>query len=135
MIVVDTSVLVALFRGGTDPAVERLCALERAGEPFAVPTVCCQELLQGARDEGEWRLLETYLGTQLQLAPRDHWVSHRAAARLYFDCRRQGITPRSTLDCLIAQLCIENHGVLLHNDGDFTRIAQVAPLRLWDAPR
>lgn len=135
MIVVDTSVLVDLFRDVSNPAVERLCALEHAGEPFAIPAVCCQELLQGARDEGEWRLLEAYLGTQWLLAPREPWACHRAAARLYFDCRRRGLTPRSTVDCLIAQLCIEADGVLLHSDADFERIATVAPLRLWNAER
>ena len=57
-------------------------------------------------------------------------VTYREAARIYYDCRRRGLTLRSTVDCFIAQLAIEVDGVLLHNDGDFESIAQVRPLRL-----
>ena len=57
MIAVDTSVLVDLFRGRSTPAVERLKQLEKDQTPFSIPAICCQELLQGARDKREWNLL------------------------------------------------------------------------------
>jgi len=129
MIVVDTSVLVDLFKGVSNPASDRLRRVEEDGAPFAIPAVCCQELLQGARDEREWTLLASYLETQTLLSPSDPWAIHAAAARIFFDCRRQGITVRSTVDCLIAQLVLEADGELLHNDEDFDRIASVRPLR------
>jgi predicted nucleic acid-binding protein len=129
MIVVDTSVLVDFFRGVDTSAARALDRIERDDVPFGIPVICCQELLQGARDEPEWRLLVKYLVTQRQVAPRDHWATHEAAARIYFDCRRRGVTIRSTVDCLIAQLVLENDGVLLHDDEDFERISEVRPLR------
>jgi predicted nucleic acid-binding protein len=129
VIVLDTSVLVSFFRGRPTPAAVRLRELELAGEPFAIPVVCCQELLQGARDDREWRLLVEYLSTQRWLAPDDVWATHLRAARIYFDCRRRGLTVRSSVDCLIAQLVIDNSGILLHEDEDFERIRQVRPLR------
>ena len=129
MIVVDTSVLVDFFRGADTSAARALDRIERDDVPFGIPVICCQELLQGARDEPEWRLLVKYLGTQRLVVPRDSWSTHEAAARIYFDCRRSGITIRSTLGCLIAQLVLENDGVLLHDDGDFERITEVRPLR------
>ena len=129
MIVVDTSVLVDFFRGVDTSEVRALDRIERDDVPFGIPVICCQELLQGARDEPEWRLLVSYLVTQRQVAPRDHWETHEAAARIYFDCRRRGITIRSTVDCLIAQLVLENDGVLLHDDEDFEHISEVRPLR------
>jgi predicted nucleic acid-binding protein len=52
-----------------------------------------------------------------------------AAARIFFDCRRRGLTVRSAVDCLIAQLVLEVDGVLLHDDDDFERIRTVRPLR------
>ena len=131
MIVVDTSVLVDFFRGRETPAVAYLVALEESGEPYAIPTLCCQELLQGARDEVEWELLQETLQTQHRLHPVDPWATHMQAARLYFECRRRGVTIRSTIDCLVAQLVIEVDGTLLHSDQDFVRLASVHPLRLW----
>ncbi len=130
MIVVDTSVLVDFFRGKHTAATAELERLERNEVAFAIPTICCQELLQGARDDHEWDLLDTYLSTQLRVSPTDPWRCHRDAARLYFDCRRAGITVRSTVDCMVAQLTIEATATLLHSDADFDRIADVHPLAI-----
>jgi predicted nucleic acid-binding protein len=50
---------------------------------------------------------------------------------MYRSCRRAGKTPRSSNDCLIAQLAVEHALVLLHDDRDFEAIAAVIPdLRL-----
>jgi hypothetical protein len=46
---------------------------------------------------------------------------------MYFDCRRQGITLRSSNDCLIAQMALEHGLILLHDDEDFRRIGRVVP--------
>ena len=129
MIVVDTSVLVDLFKGRRTPAVERFRTLEHEGNPYLLPAVCCQELLQGARDEREWRLLEDYLGVQRILACSDVWSTRAKAARIFFDCRRKGITIRNTIDCLVAQLALDASGVLLHDDRDFELIKEVRPLK------
>jgi predicted nucleic acid-binding protein len=129
LIVVDSSVLISFLRGLATPGADRLRELELVGEPFALPVACCQEVLQGARDEREWQLLDTYLSSQWLLEPEDPWETHRQAARIYFDCRRRGVTVRSTVDCLIAQLVIDRAGILLHEDVDFERIRAVRPLR------
>lgn len=130
MIAVDTSVLVSLFRGRNSVAVETLRALSDEGTPIGIPAVCVQEILQGARDEEEWGTLHDYLLTQHILTPLDPVLSHVEAARLYFEARRRGITVRSTVDCLIAQLVIELDGLLLHEDRDFDRLAEMSPLRV-----
>ena len=130
MTIVDTSVLVDLFRGARSPQVEELRRLDGSGD-FGIPTICCQELLQGARDEGEWRLLREYLATQDLVGPADGWGSHLQAARIYFDGRRRGVTIRSTVDCLIAQIALEREAVLLHSDADFDAIAGLTPLKVW----
>ena len=130
MIAVDSSVLVAFFRGHQHPSVDRLIRLEAEEWPVVIPGPCLQEVLQGARDRREWSLLEEYLGSQELLFPRYPDLTYREAARIYFDCRRQGLTLRSSVDCLIAQLVLESDGTLLHNDDDFERIARVRPLRL-----
>ena len=79
----------------------------------------------------EWRTLYDYLSTQELLTAPDLLVSHVSAARIFYDCRRRGITLRGSIDCFVAQLALENDAVLLHNDEDFDRISSVRPLRLW----
>ena len=44
---------------------------------------------------------------------------------MYLDCRREDVTVRSTVACLIAQCAIESELVLLHHDMDFKRIVRV----------
>ena len=129
MIVVDTSVLVDFFRGTLTAAAERLRLMEDQSTPFALPAICCQEVLQGAKDAKEWGLLLSYLETQRILYPKASWASHAEAARIFFECRRRGVTIRSTLDCLIAQMVIEEDAILLHDDEDFERIKEVRRLR------
>jgi predicted nucleic acid-binding protein len=129
IIVVDTSVLVDLFRGLKTPPADRLRNLEWEGIPFVVPVICFQEVLQGAKDEHEWKLLEGFFGSQDLLGSLDPVSSHREAARIYFDCRRKGLTIRSSIDCLIAQIVLERDGVLLHDDNDFEHIQKVRPLK------
>lgn len=120
--------LVALFRGRRTPAADRLRAVVREGQAFAIPFVCFQEVLQGAKDEAEWRRLKTTLETQELVGPEDAARAHLEAARIFFDCRRKGLTVRTSVDCLIAQLALERGDFLLHDDDDFEAIAKVRPL-------
>ena len=129
MIIVDTSVLIPFFRGDEAKPAARMREIEEQLVPFSIPSICCQELLQGARDLREWKLLARYLETQDLLPVRDPWDTHSAAARIYFDCRRRGISISSSIDCLSAPRVLENAGILLHDDADFERIKAVRPLQ------
>ena len=53
--------------------------------------------------------------------------SYENAALMYYKCRKAGITPRSTIDMLIAQTAIDNNLLLFHNDTDFVKISSVIP--------
>jgi len=124
---VDTSVWVDFFNARSVPHVERLKRLLMAGVRVGLTPVVYQEILQGASDVAIFRRFTDYFSTQFFYLPLHPVESHAAAARIYFDCRRKGITIRSTSDCLIAQIAIEHKLILLHNDRDFARIAEVAP--------
>ena len=105
MILVDTSVWIEIFRDKTGQIVSDF--QERVKDHLVCLSRFNQlELLQGAKDEKEWSLLEEYLSSQyfLETSP----LTWREAARTYFDLRTQGITVRSPIDCCIAQLAIEN---------------------------
>jgi len=129
VIVVDTSVLIDFLKGTKTAAVKRFSELESDEVPFAIPIVCMQEVLQGARNEKEWRLLDRYLSTQRLLIPQDSLELHREAARIFFDARRRGLTIRSTVDCAIAAQVLSVKGTLLHDDDDFDSIARVRALK------
>lgn len=51
------------------------------------------------------------------------------AARIYSEGRRRGLTIRSSVDCLIAAIAVDNGVPIWHADRDFTAIATYTPLR------
>lgn len=127
MILVDTSVWIDFIRGRSTDVVERLrVALDR-GIQAAVTPLIYQEVLQGAADERAFRDYRAFLSTQPFVHPHEPVATHEHAARLYFECRRIGLTLRSSVDCLIARIAIEQGIALLHDDRDFVQIAKVAP--------
>jgi predicted nucleic acid-binding protein len=81
--------------------------------------------LQGVSSEEEFDRLSQYLGTRGFYHPQDPVASYGEAARLFFLCRRAGITVRSATDCLIDRIAIEHELVLLHSDSDFDNVAGV----------
>lgn len=129
MILVDTSALVDFLAGRATAAARYLERLLAEQAVFFLTPFIIREVLQGARDEGEWAALRTYLTSQMWVDVLEPLRSHVEAARIYFDCRRRGLTVRSTADCLVAQVALERGFALLHNDRDFESIRKVRPLR------
>ena len=123
---IDTSVLVSLFRDRTGTVAQRLRGL-LDDRDYYLARFTQMELLQGARDEKEWLTLSDYLADQDYLeATEESWA---AAARLYFDMRRKGLTVRSVIDCCIAEIALAHGTTLLHDDRDFATIAKLRPLK------
>ena len=131
MILVDTSVLIGLFKGDDSPAVATFRDIIQQQMPFGITSVIYQEILQGAKSEKEYLILKKYLSTQRFFHPKDPIDSYAGAAHIFYSCRRKGITIRSTIDCLIAQIAIEHKLFLLHNDKDFTALAPVIDLQIY----
>jgi predicted nucleic acid-binding protein len=86
-------------------------------------------VLQGARSKSEWKRLQDNLTSQRLLVPADPLACHVEAARIFFDCRRKGITLRGAIDTLIAAQVLEGDHVLLHDDEDYERMKAVRGLR------
>lgn len=126
MLLIDTSVWIVVFRDRNGQVRQQLETLIASREVL-LTRFTQLELLQGSLNEQEWTLLSTYLETQNYIEPSiDSW---QAAARIYYDLRRQGLTVRSPIDCCIAQTALENNLLLIHNDRDFETIAQVRSLQ------
>jgi predicted nucleic acid-binding protein len=126
MYLVDTSVWVDFLRGRATPKVGALEGLLAGEEIVGTTPTIIQELLQGAESPKRFDELRGYLGELACYLPEEPVESHVRAARLYQACRRAGRTPRSSNDCLIAQVAIEHSLVLLHDDRDFDAIASVS---------
>ena len=127
MIVVDTAVWADWFRGTDSPEVGRLGDGLEAQDVGLVPVVLT-EVLQGFRADRDFvRARDLLLRLPLLTIDTD---GHVAAARLYRDLRRRGITVRGTIDCIVAQTCITAGIELLSTDQDFAAIARHTPLRL-----
>ncbi len=129
MIIVDTSVLVDFFKGTKNDPVSCFADIISKKIPFGITSVIYQELLQGVKTQKEYALLKEYLSCQHFFHPKDSVDSYEKAAMIYFVCRKKGITVRSTIDCLIAQIAIEHKLSLLHNDKDFEQMAPIIGLK------
>jgi predicted nucleic acid-binding protein len=127
MVLVDTSVWIDFFAGRDLPHVERLADLIDQGEDLCVCGVILAEVLQGIREDREYRKTKAYLEDLIYLdLPRKVYLR---AADIYRSLRAGGVTIRNTVDCLIAAACIEHGAILLHNDRDFEAISRRFPLR------
>ncbi len=126
---VDTSVWIDFFNGHRSAHADRLAVAIAESEAIALPGLVITEILVGLRSDAEadkiLRLLDAF-----GAGPEPTRADHVAAARLYRLCRSKGVTIRSAIDCLIAQLCLRDGLALLTLDRDFSGIASYAPLRL-----
>jgi hypothetical protein len=126
MILVDTSVWIEILKDQNGHIVRAF--QECIGTEAIVLTRFNQlELLQGAKGQKEWTLLDDYLSTQYYLEASEY--TWREAAKIYFELRRQGITINSPIDCCIAQIALEYDSLLLHRDKDFERVSRIRPLQ------
>jgi len=99
-------------------------------EPLALTDIIYCEVLQEIADDGKFRrtreILLTYPIVKIRgLRTFEH------AAQIYRDCRKQGLTIRKTVDCVIAATCLEAGAQLYHNDRDFEAIARVKRLKVY----
>ena len=104
--------------------------LRKFGEPeeriLCLPVY--QEMLQGVREESSFRAMKSILDSgRFVEDPLTRGVFVEAAG-LYRLCRKQGITIRSSVDCLIAACAIRHNLPVLHWDRDYASIARVSTL-------
>ncbi len=131
MILVDTSVLMDFFKGSKTEENQKFEGILKQRIPFGINSYVMQEILQGAASEKEFEILKKYLSTQRFYHLKDPVESYINAGKIYRECRKQGVTIRSTIDCLIAQTAIEYDLLLLHKDNDFKAMSKIVPLRFY----
>lgn len=130
MVIVDTSVWIDYL---ADRSTLKTDWLDREIGIDAVgltDLILC-EILQGIRDDREFTLALSEF-SQLHIFDTGGAQSAVRAARNYRVLRQKGITVRRTIDCLIANFCIETGIALLHCDRDFDPFEQHLGLRVID---
>jgi predicted nucleic acid-binding protein len=130
LILIDASAFIEfLNRSGSreDTLIEQLISND---EDIALADITLTELLQGIKTDREYREVKAALLT-FPLFSLKSPESYIAAAELYRDCRKKGLTVRSTVDLLITQIALEHRMALLHNDRDFDALAQVCDIKFY----
>lgn len=117
MILVDSSVWIAAWRGADDQVVATLSQLVES-EAAAINPLIRVELLQGAKDAGHQRALQTLI-TPIPILPlEDIWED---VPRYALRWRSRGVTI-TTIDAIIATQSIATRHALWSLDKVFTRI-------------
>lgn len=124
MTLVDTSAWVEFDRATGSAVDRRLTALIAGDEDVAVTEPVIMEVVAGARDVARERDLRRLMG-RFALLRFDAAVDFDAAARIYRTCRRNGVTPRGMIDCMIASVAHRSKATLLAADIDLERVGQV----------
>lgn len=132
MILADTSAWVEYDRATDSGVDQRLKELITDDGPLAFTEPVLMEVLAGARSEARQDDLRRML-LRFRLAPFDAVSDFDGAARIYRRCRQAGITPRGTVDCMIAAVAYRLDLTLLAWDIDMFRVAQVMGIGLDDA--
>ena len=125
MVLVDTSVLIGYFKKADGVPYDKMDYIIDNDIPYGICHYVYQEILQGSKNKHEYDLLKDYLITVPFYDLLYGKQSFENAALMFFNCRKKGITIRSTVDLIIAEIAIENGLYLLHNDMDFTNIAKI----------
>lgn len=127
-VLIDTSVWIDFFRGASsrDSTLLKDC-LNRRDHVFVIGVIV-QAILQGIRDDSQYRSVREYL---FLFPMADVELSdYVEAAEVYRALRKRGLTIHSPVDCLIAVLALRHRLFLLHNDSDFTLISRYYPLSI-----
>lgn len=126
---VDTSVWVDFFNGQDSAEALRLTRAVSDGETIRLAGIVVTEILLGLRTEAAAQRVASALEA-FDWLPEPAREDYVEAAALYRRCRANGVTIRSTIDCLIARLCVRDEVPLLTRDRDFRAIARSTPLLL-----
>jgi predicted nucleic acid-binding protein len=127
LILVDSSVWIDYFNGKNTPQTDKLDDL-LGRELVGLGDLVLTEVLQGFADDNEFNKVKHLLTSMTVVPLAGQEIAIKAAVN-YRTLRKQGLTIRKTIDCIIATCCIERGHTLLHNDRDFEPFVKHLGLR------
>jgi predicted nucleic acid-binding protein len=130
LILIDTSAFIEFLNKTGSPFDKEIEYLISNDEDLAIADITITEILQGIKEDKEFNEIKKSLMAfpVYSLKGVDSFI---AAAELFRKCRKKGLTVRSTVDLLIAQIVLENNLILLHNDNDFENIARLNGIKVY----
>lgn len=133
-VLVDTSVWVDFFNGHPSREAEALAHLIREEADLVTCGLIVSEVLQGLRHPKSLRTIESHFREMDWLSPKEP-ETYIEAADLFRRLRSRGLTIRSTIDCVIANLAVRHDALILAKDRDLTLIVEsgLLDLRLMPA--
>ena len=129
MILVDTSVWIDFLTGTRSSHRRLLHTLLEEEQDLCLTEIIVTEILQGIKGDAEYKKIRSFL-KEFPIFSLNGLPSFLHAAMIYRKCRKRGFTVRSTIDCMIAVVAVENRIALFAKDRDFRSIAEVEPLVL-----
>ena len=124
MILLDTSIWIELLNGKLQVSEDDLLHFVTCG-----PVV--QEVIQGIRrGPSADAFREAFLALPCVSDPLP-LAMFLEAAEIYSLGRKKGRTVRSSMDCLIAAVAIENRLPVWHRDRDYETLAEFTALETW----
>ena len=125
-VLVDSTVWIDFFAARQNAQTDRLKQSIRDGHQICVCGCVWLEVLQGVRLEKEYVSIKSHFEQLPSL--EDNRSTYELGATIYRELRRDGITIRNSIDCLIAATVMQ-HGVnFLENDRDYKFIDRHFPL-------
>ena len=125
MILVDSSIWIELFNSNLFAKID----LNRLSQLATCPPVI-QEVLQGIKNEKAYSPIKEGLCALPCLGNPLTLNEYLLASDLYRLARKKGKTVRSSIDCLIAAIAINNDIPVWHKDRDFTLLADISNLKI-----
>lgn len=130
MILADSSAWIEFDRGTGSAVHRRMSSLIASDtDELVVTPPVLMEVLVGARSDGREAALRRLL-LSFPLLPFDPARDFDSAVRIYRRCRQAGVTPRGTVDCMIAGIARRSDAVLLAHDVDLDRVAAVMGIEM-----
>ena len=129
MILVDTSAWIDFLSGVNSPQRWMLHRLLEEDQEISITGIILTEILQGIKGDKNFQITRDHLLELPFVEPKGR-VTYINAARIYRECRKKGKTIRSTVDCIIAAICLENGFSILHKDSDYAVIADCTGLKV-----
>ena len=131
MTIVDTSVWIDYFANRSNAETLWLDRAFGTVQVGLTDLILC-EILQGLRDDPAALRVHRHLAAFPVLVSGGQSIAV-AAAFHYRSLRAKGYTVRTTVDCLIATVCLLEGSSLLHKDRDFQPFEQHLGLRVVHA--
>ena len=128
MVIVDTSVWFDYFAGVSNDETGWL-DVEIGKQRLGITDLILCEILQGTRSDREFRVLKGAMLKSEVFATGGREMAV-ASSENYRLLRKQGFTPRKTIDCWIATFCLREGHALLHRDRDFEPFEKYLALRV-----